>query len=339
MSDVKKPLVTFALFAYNQEKFIREAVEAALSQSYEPLEIILSDDCSSDRTFEIMEHMASKYRGPHTIKIYRNLFNLGTASHVETVFKISSGELFIVAAGDDISLPNRATKLTEAWIAAEKPAGVVHSRMVQFQEDPYIEWDLPFIYERNQDITLALFAKEWKIPIYAQTCAYTREIFEFFSPLTGGSIIEDEPLMFRALAIGEFVPVDLVLVRQRKLPQSAGQGFSVERPAQWNRFIHSKVTALSTILRDISLAKNVDANLIKKINRSVLRKMRILCVLYYPFNDYGSFALRLSLSYSIMRHDTIEKLLWRRLKFVLIFFGFKDLRLYRHLHPYAKRKA
>jgi len=43
--------VTFALFAYNQEKYIREEVEGAFSQTYQPLEIIWSDDCSSDRTF------------------------------------------------------------------------------------------------------------------------------------------------------------------------------------------------------------------------------------------------------------------------------------------------
>ena len=43
-----RPLVTFALFAYNQEKYIREAVEGAFAQTYAPLEIILSDDCSTD---------------------------------------------------------------------------------------------------------------------------------------------------------------------------------------------------------------------------------------------------------------------------------------------------
>lgn len=57
----QRPLVTFALFAYNQEKYIREAVDGAFSQTYEPLEIILSDDCSSDRTFEIMQEMAAAY--------------------------------------------------------------------------------------------------------------------------------------------------------------------------------------------------------------------------------------------------------------------------------------
>ena len=54
-----RPLVTFALFAYNQEEFIREAVEGAFAQTYEPLEIILSDDCSSDRTYEIIQEDGS----------------------------------------------------------------------------------------------------------------------------------------------------------------------------------------------------------------------------------------------------------------------------------------
>lgn len=60
-----RPLVTFALFAYNQEDYVREAVQDAFAQTYEPLEIILSDDCSSDRTYQIMHEMAVAYRGPH----------------------------------------------------------------------------------------------------------------------------------------------------------------------------------------------------------------------------------------------------------------------------------
>ena len=71
-NSTEKPLITFALFAYNQERFIREAVEGAFSQTYSPLEIILSDDCSPDRTFEIMKEMAAEYTGPHTIVLNRN---------------------------------------------------------------------------------------------------------------------------------------------------------------------------------------------------------------------------------------------------------------------------
>ena len=44
------PLLTFALFSYNQENYIRQAVEGALAQDYPRLEIIISDDCSQDET-------------------------------------------------------------------------------------------------------------------------------------------------------------------------------------------------------------------------------------------------------------------------------------------------
>ena len=72
-----RPLITFALFAYNQEAYVREAIEGAFAQTYEPLEIILSDDCSTDRTFEIMQEMAAAYRGPHRVRVNLNPVNLG----------------------------------------------------------------------------------------------------------------------------------------------------------------------------------------------------------------------------------------------------------------------
>ena len=68
----ERPLVTFALFAYNQEKYIREAVEGTLAQVYDPLQIILSDGCSSDRTFEIIQEIAASYAEPHRLILNRN---------------------------------------------------------------------------------------------------------------------------------------------------------------------------------------------------------------------------------------------------------------------------
>ena len=67
-----RPLISFCLFAYNQERFIRKAVEGALSQNYSPLEIVLSDDCSTDSTFEIIKEMAACYHGSHSIILNRN---------------------------------------------------------------------------------------------------------------------------------------------------------------------------------------------------------------------------------------------------------------------------
>lgn len=102
-STQERPLVTFALFAYNQEKYIREAIEGAFAQTYEPLEIILSDDCSTDRTFEIMQEMVADYRGPHIVKVSSSIRNRGTLKHVLDVANMCHGKYLVVQAGDDIS--------------------------------------------------------------------------------------------------------------------------------------------------------------------------------------------------------------------------------------------
>jgi glycosyltransferase involved in cell wall biosynthesis len=113
--EAARPLTTFALFAYNQEGYVREAIEAAFAQTYSPLEIILSDDCSSDSTFAIMQEMAASYSGPHRVIARQSPHNRGLLPHVLDVARMAQGKYMVVAAGDDISLPSRCEKLVELF--------------------------------------------------------------------------------------------------------------------------------------------------------------------------------------------------------------------------------
>lgn len=114
-TPAQRPLATFVLVTYNQENFVREAVEGVLAQTYSPLEIILSDDCSSDSTFAIMEEMAAAYRGPHSVRAVRTPRNLGIIQHVLSRGREAQGEIVVMGAGDDISMPNRVARLVEAF--------------------------------------------------------------------------------------------------------------------------------------------------------------------------------------------------------------------------------
>lgn len=116
MSDeAQYPLVTFALFAYNQEKYIREAVEGALAQDYPNLEIIISDDCSTDGTFDAIKQAAAPYVGKHLVVARRTARNLGSLLHVADVAALAKGELLVLAAGDDVSKPDRTRAMVAAW--------------------------------------------------------------------------------------------------------------------------------------------------------------------------------------------------------------------------------
>lgn len=114
-ADVAPKLVTFALFAYNQEKYIREAVLGAFSQTYTPLEIILSDDGSTDRTYEIIQHMVAEYSGPHNVRCRQSPVNSGVYHHVASAIKEAQGELIVLAAGDDVSKAHRTRELVRVW--------------------------------------------------------------------------------------------------------------------------------------------------------------------------------------------------------------------------------
>lgn len=129
-----RPLATFLLMAYNQEKFIRAAIEGAFSQDYEPLEIILSDDCSTDGTFDIMNELAASYKGNAQIEVRQNTENLGLIGHLNQLFNVSSGELVILAAGDDISFSDRTAICMEKYNKLEDKKVLFHGNVVDLSE-------------------------------------------------------------------------------------------------------------------------------------------------------------------------------------------------------------
>ena len=108
-------LFSLVLLTYNQEKFVAEAVKAALSQQCSPIEILITDDCSNDTTFDIIREIAEIYNGPHKVILNRNDKNLGLLQHIDKAHELSSGEVIIIAAGDDISNPNRCQKIIDCF--------------------------------------------------------------------------------------------------------------------------------------------------------------------------------------------------------------------------------
>jgi len=208
----EKPLVTFALFAYNQEKYIREAVEGALAQTYSPLQIILSDDCSSDRTFEIIQEMVAEYAGPHEILLNRNEPNLGLAGHINYVMSLAKGELIVVAAGDDISRPERTLKIVDFYINEEKPDSIF-SYFHQIDENS-IKLDKDFS-DKPREQTVEEFIKNPLIK--GASHAWTKRIFEVFGPLSGHVLCEDQVIPFRAYLLNKPRFFDEKLIEYRRL--------------------------------------------------------------------------------------------------------------------------
>ena len=132
MSGIQeKPLVTISMAAYNQERFIRDSVRGVLAQTYEPLEIVISDDHSTDRTWEIINEEVAAYKasgGIHkNIVLNRNERNLGIALHSNVISALEHGVLRVANAGDDISFPNRVERIVEEWVKDGSRASFIHN--------------------------------------------------------------------------------------------------------------------------------------------------------------------------------------------------------------------
>lgn len=210
----ERPLVTFALFAYNQEKYIREAVEGAFAQTYEPLEIILSDDCSTDRTFEIMQEMAAEYNGKNNIVLNRNKINLGIGSHVFAIHEMSNGAIIVHAAGDDISMKERTVLIVDAYLRQAKPPSMICSNAIVINDEGRVVRDLlPTLKEVVYDLPKC--ALEGTGLISGCTVAITRELIDRFPKPVSVILAEDVTLMRRAYMSNGIVFIPQKLVHYR----------------------------------------------------------------------------------------------------------------------------
>jgi len=106
---MSQPPVTFLLTAYNQPDFIEASVASALAQTYSPLTIVISDDCSSDDTLARIERMVATYRGPHQVRINRNAKNIAIG-HVRDLLPLVETEFVVLGHGDDLFMPDRVEK-------------------------------------------------------------------------------------------------------------------------------------------------------------------------------------------------------------------------------------
>lgn len=91
-------LVTVCIATYNGEKYIKEQLDSIINQSYKNIEIIIQDDCSTDRTFEILK----EYKEHNSIKIFQNQENIGYIKNFESVLKKANGEFIAICDQDDI---------------------------------------------------------------------------------------------------------------------------------------------------------------------------------------------------------------------------------------------
>lgn len=105
--------ISFFIAAYNAQKYIIEAVNSALNQTYKDIEIVIVNDGSTDKTLSILE---KEYSQNNKVKIYSNSTNIGIAKTRNKALTLCSGEYIAILDADDISTPSRIELQLKALI-------------------------------------------------------------------------------------------------------------------------------------------------------------------------------------------------------------------------------
>jgi glycosyltransferase involved in cell wall biosynthesis len=197
------PAVSIGLPVYNGEEKIREVIEALLSQDFDGFELIISDNCSTDRTEQICREFANK---DTRIKYIRQETNIGPEMNFKFVFDQARGEYFMWAAADDMRTPGFIGKCVD--ILRNKPDYSFASAANCFEgEEEQADKLVNFSLEGSQYDRLRGFVKYCWL---SHACFYSlmrREYLLDFADISRSYLAFDWSIDVHLLAKGRFARV------------------------------------------------------------------------------------------------------------------------------------
>jgi glycosyltransferase involved in cell wall biosynthesis len=238
---------SIVLLTYNQAAFVQEAFKSILNQDIDNIEIVVSDDCSSDATWDVILDVAHSYIGPKKLILSRNTRNIGMVDNYAAAVEQSTGELIFMAAGDDISMPNRCSKSIQFWIDNQKKYDLVAADALDMSVAGVV------LGRKDSSNLEDWTAEKWfkRRPFFfGASHMVTRKLLEI-GPLDGSLPYEDQCLVFRAILTGGAARLPTPLVKHRRGGISQKLGFQIgHRRREISRSMGFEILELQQFLRD-----------------------------------------------------------------------------------------
>lgn len=234
------PRVSIGMPVYNGEKYIAQAIDSILAQTYSDFEFLISDNASTDRTQAICEHYVAQ---DARVRYYRNPKNLGLAPNYNRVFALSSGVYFKWATYDDLIKPEFLARCVA--ILDQHPSVVVcyaRAEIIDARNDYVVDYNpgpdtrSPNPAERFRNLLLR--------PEYAiQQMGVMRAATLHKTKLYGSYSSSDEILLAELALRGEYIeiPERLYLYRRHAM-QSTATGKQRDRMTLFDTAFVGKIT-------------------------------------------------------------------------------------------------
>lgn len=205
------PKLSYVLLSHNRERYIRSAVENALQQDYDgELEYIISDDCSTDRTFEIIRETVAAYRGDRRVVVTQTPKNLHLAGNTNHALQFVTGDWIVRADDDDYSSRDRCQVIANAVLAYPDAAAIATGvRNFRTEEEDEIRRLSSEPSSPSRVETIDIFRGDRGPAAFSRPLshkAWSRRIFRTFGDLPlQGYYIDDLTCYFRSLLLGRHV--------------------------------------------------------------------------------------------------------------------------------------
>ncbi|WP_158559139.1 glycosyltransferase [Deminuibacter soli] len=128
MQASNAPFISVVMCTYNGEKFIDEQVQSILQQTWQNMELIIVDDCSTDSTWQKLQQWQQQST---LVKLHRNAHNLGYNKNFEYAIQLAAGDLIALSDQDDIWLSEKLERLVPCFNDAQTV--LAHSRSVRLE--------------------------------------------------------------------------------------------------------------------------------------------------------------------------------------------------------------
>lgn len=216
------PLVSVIMPAYNSEKYISEAIESILDQSFKDFEFIIIDDGSTDETWDIIQKYKMKNQRIIAVK---NEINLKMTKALNKGINLARGEYLVRMDADDWSYPYRIKAQVE--FMQHNPNIVVSGGSIEVCDERLVVKNKRKYPNSDKDVRKKIFRYN--------PFAHPSTIFRKDKVLEVGKyderlpLTQDYDLYFRLGKVGKFANLDRVLIKLRNHPKSSSMSMEKDQ--------------------------------------------------------------------------------------------------------------
>ena len=315
---------SIVFLSYQHAAFVRQALVAALDQSYPRLEIIIVDDGSTDDSREIIQQTIRDHPRGALARLLPAAPNAGITASWNQAVAAATGDIIIGMASDDISTPDRVAKVA-AYFEGDPQLMAVFSQ-VSLIDEAGVVFRESFVnrtaFSRNIGSGKVVGMKFWQGALILGACGcYRASLARQFPPLTE-ALSEDNPYVYRALLLGAvaYLPDSLVYWRWHGRNASLGsqQDENIPLKVLQHRasLYRGQAIACRQFLADAEFAFDsglIDETRLAQERKKIAAREAIEQVGYYSLMPGTRVVKWLSAAWTMLRHNWKSPSAWRRI--------------------------